>query len=413
VRPSGGVGPALALRVGKTQPADELSWKPLPEETLYMIDVYVAITSKILGELSLKARDGRQLEWREDGPLFLAQLKNPERAIAPDAIYTMVIGRKPRAGYAKGTPPLMPRPDGRGAYSPHSVRRRGLQNVRRASGPLTDAECGGVDGDTLADALLDHRISRDRLKYADLNTPQGRERCAEIAIRLNYSLLATEAGARTRRDGRAFRVALQQEVALTAEIARAQADLDDAEKALAQGGRPSPKLVPQILFVGRRLDTLANKLGQVRAHKERLRHDPATRVPVPDDFDGEIEDEFDAIEAEVLGPQATADSDLPEPVPVRDFITVPEYAELGDFSPATARRHVRGENLPYRPGDPRRPWEHDYIPVDDFLGPRKRRIRVAGIKPGFFRTEASRRRLAEILSELPPGWRNPELRGDK
>jgi hypothetical protein len=402
-RQSGGVGAAIAILPAKNRPADELSWKPIEQETLHHIDVYIAITVKILEvTCEVGGHEPPHLTWLKEGPLFLAELSDPPRPIQACAIYAFVTGQSFRNGRG-GSPPLMPRSDG-GWHSPHSLRRRGRQNVRNAATWLTEEERGGVDGDTLAEALLDHEIPRDRLKYQDVNTPQGRERCAEIGIRLNHRLLATELGADTRRDGPAFRVALQQEVALEAEIARAQGDLNDAEEALAQGGRLSPKLVPQILFAGRRIDTLREKLGQVRARTERLRHDSATRVSVPDDFDEELEDEFDAIEAEVRGVRAALDSPVQELVLVRDFITVPEYAELGGFSPATARRHVRGENLPYRPGDPRRPWEPDNVPVDGSLGPRRRRIQVAGINPGFFRTEAARRRLAEILSEMPRGW---------
>jgi hypothetical protein len=92
------------------------------------------------------------------------------------------------------------------------------------------------------------------------------------------------------------------------------------------------------------------------------------------------------------------------PDPIRDWITIPELAEVLDISYPTAARWVRGEHLPHAAGDPRNPWQADKVPVDSSLGERRRRIWTGGISSAVIRTEAQRTRLSQLLGQAPKGW---------
>jgi hypothetical protein len=89
---------------------------------------------------------------------------------------------------------------------------------------------------------------------------------------------------------------------------------------------------------------------------------------------------------------------------VREYLTVREVGEIHGVSEATARRWVNGETLPHKDGDPRNPWDRHAIPVDNSLGPKRRRIYADAINRGFFDTEAKRQLRDELLASWPRGW---------
>ncbi|MGH2863144.1 MAG: hypothetical protein ACRDLT_16820, partial [Solirubrobacteraceae bacterium] len=64
--------------------------------------------------------------------------------------------------------------------------------------------------------------------------------------------------------------------------------------------------------------------------------------------------DLDAIEAETL---AETGQLQPGALPaVRNWVTVGEFAYICSLSPSQAREWARGRHLPFRSGDPRRPW---------------------------------------------------------
>jgi hypothetical protein len=90
---------------------------------------------------------------------------------------------------------------------------------------------------------------------------------------------------------------------------------------------------------------------------------------------------------------------------VRDWLTFREFCEIIDLQArSTLTRWAKGEHLPARRD--RRPWEPEWVPVDDTLGTNYRRIWVPGVNEAFWRTRLRREELANTLSRWPQeqGW---------
>jgi integrase len=137
VDPDGNVGPAIALRPGKTMGADDVRRKPLPVDAGRIIQAHVLLTRRLAletdgpGEFTRR----RRLRLPEDYPLFPASIKHLERPWHSSGFYEALAGRVTR-------PPARQTPwfgvvrrdihaegagsDGRLGYSPHTLRRAAL-----------------------------------------------------------------------------------------------------------------------------------------------------------------------------------------------------------------------------------------------------------------------------------------------
>jgi hypothetical protein len=89
---------------------------------------------------------------------------------------------------------------------------------------------------------------------------------------------------------------------------------------------------------------------------------------------------------------------------------VQEFAGAIGASPATLPRWLgqggRAPQLPFGDGDTRNPWPADRVPVDDSLGPRRRRILADGLSQSWLASDPPRaQRLEELLAQPgPDGW---------
>jgi hypothetical protein len=94
-------------------------------------------------------------------------------------------------------------------------------------------------------------------------------------------------------------------------------------------------------------------------------------------------------------------------VPVRDWLTVREFAEVaGVRARSTVNRWIDGENLPF--DERQRPWPAGCAPVDVSQGVGYRRLWVPAVSDGFWaaRTDAMRARRDELMAGWPTekGW---------
>jgi integrase len=401
--PDGHLGPAIALRPGKVHHEQAIHWKPIPTDLLRTIDIYLLLTDTLITETETECRPERSNGRRRqpapgpDAPLFIGALKYPKRALGAASLYQTLVGhrgypkhnRKPRA-------PLIPRGDGSG-FSPHSLRRAALQATRIAATDYCRSNECPVTPEGISAALLDQIMPSDRYGYADVNTPAGRETWSRLAIELNWQMLTGDRGARKAVDQERITACQQQVKWLHAEAVQQQRSIDDA---LAQAQRTRLTAETGVL-VHRATDRKAEiraEVDKLEREIDRLWHDPAARIPVPDDVPD------DHLRMSQQPPSPTHDVIEHEEQPVRDFFTGPELARVYEISRAQAARWANGQHLPHKPGDPRRPFEPDAIPVDRTLGPRRARFWAGGLNPGSLPTPLARRRARALLSQMPAGW---------
>lgn len=411
-RPDGSLYAALALRPKKTWLDDEISWKPLPARALRVLDVYLAITDKLLLETP-DYRSGKPRP-REaplpNAPLFVGSLSRPNRAMDTATFSQQLAGRSPRPESGrKGAPPLLPRADG-GGYSVHRLRGAALQATRQAAHE-SSAKLEAVDPEALSEALIDHSMRSDRDGYADLSTPAGRQRLSGIGAELNEESLTEDRGARKKRDSRSYELALRKRIALESELARRRQIRSEVAQRAQLERTPNAVLrllVPLLLDEER--EDLENQLRAVEVEIDKLQNDPGTMVPIADDEPAAaLTDDFELIERS-LRSERRASTEPDEDAPaIRGFLTISEFAEIVDVASPTARRWCQGK-VPFPPGDSRNPWEPNKVPLDSSLGPRRGRLIVALINPSVFQTKSRQRLLTQTLARQPAGW-SPVHRG--
>ena len=118
-------------------------------------------------------------------------------------------------------------------------------------------------------------------------------------------------------------------------------------------------------------DQIRTRLRGLDEEVERLRHDPTTQIPAPDDTPDELLiDKFGQIEREINGQVVATARQSPRPKPIREpaWITIPEAADILDISYPQMARWANGKHLPFVAGDPHNPWQPDQMPIDTSLG---------------------------------------------
>ena len=399
----GQITPAIALRPHKTSPDGEVHYKPIPPASTWCLEVLIIATDRILAETPDYTDAGRitRPSPPEDLAMFPTSLRHPGRSMRPAGFRAAMVGR-PARGPRSARAPMLPRQNGTG-HTPHNIRSAVMQMLERQARDYCEQQRLPYRPQDIPEALVDHgAIADDRHGYYDRDTLPGREILSRIATSLAWPALTTDRGARRIRDANAYRTALKQRRALQQELERVQTEIE-ATMRRASDKRRAAEVLLQIRALDEQREPIRSRLAEVEKHIERLRHDPATMIPVPDDLpDEDLDDEFDQIERELTANRSTV-APKAAPAPVRAFLTIPELAEVLEVSLPTAARWANGQHTRYPPGDPRNPLIR---PIDTSLGPRRRRIPIDSINPSYLATQAQHDRLARIRSEPPAGWRD-------
>lgn len=308
-------------------------------------------------------------------------------------------------------------------YHPHALRGAAMQMVRYGGGAYL-AQHGITDVPepaTLAEILVDHWIPDDKFGYHDIDTPHGRERYSGLAAEIAWAMLTTDLGARRSIDVEAWQEAARLRNAVEAELQATCREIDRSAAALTALERQA-RSIDQRRTSSRGRDTLLlhgwtaerayaalrerraelrDRLAATDAEIEALKHDPARRIVVSDlTPDGEIVTRPEDLELGIEGTITIAGRRFRR---VRLWCTLGEFAVIADVAAVTVRRWARGEHLPHRYGDPRRPWDPDDIPVER-LSPRRQIVWIDRVRPTFFDTEAKRLALERTLAEPHPVW---------
>lgn len=302
-------------------------------------------------------------------------------------------------------------------YGPHTLRRFADQTARRAAKDWVSVNPGPADANDIAEVLLDHAIPKDPYGYAGISSEEGREHYSQIAVAGIWRLLTTDDGARKVVDAEALRAALRERTALETELTRLRRHIDaeheDIRAAPLSAAKRKKDLGLLVELVGRQAELsrivdaerrMMDRLHAVEREIDRLKHDPACLVPLPDQAPAEAATvTSEAIELEETGVRSIRGRPVRR---LRDWLTPREFAEWFGVGEATGRRWLRGLGL--RPGDPWAPWEPDDIPVVE-ISPRRRVILVDRIKPTCVTDVPRREALEELLATWPTGWQHVSM----
>lgn len=216
-RPDGSHGPAIDARPGKTLPADELRRKHLSPDLLAVLLEFEETVRRIA--------DHEGSVWSPSGALLPGTTKAPDRFPAGRSV-RRVLGGEAKQGVRCGG--VLHRPDG-GGFTPHSLRRLCLQNVRRGGrDPRWAARLDGVSPEAVSEVVVDHKVRVDPLSYADLDTREGREHWTMVGIQIAWEMLDGELGAARVRDVASFTSELAAREQLLVERGRLVERIGDA-----------------------------------------------------------------------------------------------------------------------------------------------------------------------------------------
>ncbi len=430
-------GAALDLRPQKGKHRDEVRRKPIPRQAALVVDSYLRLIDRwLVGKGQPPATASMPLllampGWQHVQPSWIHV-----RAAGKIGGQRPLVVRDPRQLPKHVTAEEAPYC----GYTPHEFRHLANQ-IAEGAGRLFNERYPATGGEVnppipyYAAALLDNGgAERDmRALYGDRKAPAMLEVVAGRATEIGWEILTTGVGLRKRPDVEAY----EQELICLRRIEDEERRLEQAAHRLqAKHARPSPPLALPPGEVGEtnRLEVIMRRQEDLIALVEELkgellegsaithqlvqlsrqkadtikkldlyRLDQATWLPVADtDPPGAEKIDWEAIDKGKLGkplmPVEGASA-------VRDWLTFREFCEIIDLQArSTLTRWAKGEHLPSRRD--RRPWEPDWVPVDDTLGTNYRRIWVPGVNEAFWRTRLRREELANTLSRWPreQGW---------
>ena len=430
-------GAALDLRPQKGKHRDEVRRKPIPRQAALVVDSYLRLIDRWLA-----GKD--QPPAAPSMPLLVAM--PGWRYVQPKWIHVRVAGkiggqrplvvRDPRQLPKHVTPEEAPYC----GYTPHEFRHLANQ-IAEGAGRIFNERYPATGGEVnppipyYAAALLDNGgAERDmRALYGDRKAPAMLEVVAGRATEIGWEILTTGVGLRKRPNVEAY----EQELIRLRRIEDEERRLEQAAHRLqAKHARPGPLPALPAGEVGEtnRLEVIMRRQEDLIALVEELkgellegsaithqlvqlsrqkadtikkldlyRLDQGTWLPVADaDPPGAEKIDWEAIDKGKLGKPLMPVEDASA---VRDWLTFREFCEIIDLQArSTLTRWAKGEHLPARRD--RRPWEPDWVPVDDTLGTNYRRIWVPGVNEAFWRTRLRREELANTLSRWPreQGW---------
>jgi integrase len=388
--PGGVVGPALRVFPGKSIAASEARWKALPPLVASWLEHYLEY---------LGIRD------QPTATLWPSDRERGAKPMLPTSLGTLLAGEP---GSNPPILPLLPREAASGyGYSAHTLRHLAEQLAYEVGHDYLETHPEArsfITPQVLADALLDHRMSSDRLGYKDLDTAEGRERWAREAALGLWEYLWGDKGARHAPDVDRIERAIAARDERRAEQAAVQArvkELRDRRRELErQGDHAGEHATAELVRLIFQLSAIAGALDDEHEEAERVQRElyaaelelqeaRRTLVPIPDE----------APDPQVI---ALEDERAPEPPaePLRDWLTPAEAAHAFAVSEPTMRRWFRGQ-LPHAEGDPRNPWApSDVERVIERHGPRKQRLVVSQLDRSRIAPEVMRA-IKEMLL-LPP-----------
>ncbi len=430
-------GAALDLRPQKGKHRDEVRRKPVPRQAALVVDSYLRLIDRWLA-------GQEQPPAVPSMPLLVAM--PGWRHVQPKWIHVRVAGkiggqrplvvRDPRQLPKHVTPGEAPYC----GYTPHEFRHLANQ-IAEGAGRIFNERYPATGGEVnppipyYAAALLDNGgAERDmRALYGDRKAPAMIEVVAGRATEIGWEILTTGVGLRKRPNVEAY----EQELIRLRRIEDEERRLEQAAHRL-QGKHARPGPMPALpagemgqtnrleVIMRRQEDLIAlveelkgellegsaitHQLVQLSRQKadtikklDLYRLDQGTWLAVADsDPPGAEKIDWEAIDKGKLGKPLMPVEDASA---VRDWLTFREFCEIIDLQArSTLTRWAKGEHLPARRD--RRPWEPDWVPVDDTLGTNYRRIWVPGINETFWRTRLRREELANTLSRWPQeqGW---------
>lgn len=439
-------GATVHLYPGKSLSAHELRPKPIPDDVYDLIRTYITFVERVLGRpmhdhealivptLNQRGVRKRRSRAKHDSLGSAHERRQPDRhvhaVVAKDEKTRWgQPGSRPATyelcGYARNTVSqrfigverwrlraILPKDESNDyiGHSAHTLRHLAEQLVKRGAPEYCERHGLVATPQAVADALLDHdAVDSDPLGYSDFASHIGRLRLSRIGSEIIWSFVSSDAGAVRRPDIHAFKDAVSLRASLQAELSE-QRRRHEAHEAnlplLARDVEAGRANVGQLITAvsrdsahTRELFDLRDRLEQTERQLHALRYDPKTWLLIDDGSEEQAPVDLDAIEAETLAQRSGGG--FAAPAAVRAWVTVAEFAHICSLSASQAREWARGRHLPFSPGDPRRPWEPAAVPVNRQLGPRRQRVIVSGVQPGFWDSEAKRLRLAEILSDWP------------
>jgi hypothetical protein len=397
--PDGQVGPAIVINPRKRADDSVESWKPLVgpaarHYVAYPLECLVAICERYNGG-SLDA----------DWPLFATGSGTLDQAWTRGSIARRFTGQDSAGKRSRAMIPFDIEDPFLG-YSPHRYRAAATKMLEgQAAGDYLRRHRIDVPQRFLPDVLTDHSLRGIDAIYNQLNTPVGREEAAAVATEVIAQLVFTELGARRVPDAAGYEEGLRRQQALVGERGRISKDIERGLRSLERGEIDAAAALAQVHRSDHRRDDIAQELARLELDLRSIRSlDPDRFVPIPDDVPSAAHVDFEVIERRVLGRTVPSNGRPQTLEPVRDWIPVSEMAAIAGNSTKQARLWASGRGLP-RGDTRRRPWEPDKIPVDDSLGPRRRRILVRGINPEWLDADPHRReKLNELLTDWPAGW---------
>jgi hypothetical protein len=391
--PDGAIGPALALRPGKTEHPDLVRWKGLSTKDQEVVEVFLRIGERLYMGLEYVAGSVRVL--REPRPmpevryLLPPEIWRPDKEPNAQAMSNRLAGKP-----AQGCRPLLRRPARGGVeqrgYSSHSLRHLSEQIIKDASAAwLRERNIGHVSAQAIADAVHDHRIAGDAYGYGDVNSEAGRETWARVGIGLASAYIWGPAGAPRAPDVAAYERAFRRQLALEDEVRRATRCVAAAETNAAKKGEDAGHQDVVALLRATTVERQARiALEEARDECEQLRNDEDTWLAIEDTPEAPRVD-LSTVEEQIrAGVPADAGG---SPSRLRNWLTVTEMSKLFAVSPATARRWVE-------PGKP--PKHLPGLTVDVSCGRKRRRVLAESLSPDRL-TNGQTEMLAEMLGQWP------------
>jgi integrase len=430
-------GAALDLRPQKGKHRDEVRRKPVPRQAALVVDSYLRLIDRWLaGKEQSPAAPSMPLlvampGWRHVQPKWIHV-----RAAGKIGGQRPLVVRDPRQLPKHVTPDEAPYC----GYTPHEFRHLANQ-IAEGAGRIFNERHPATGGEVnppipyYAAALLDNGgAERDmRALYGDRKAPAMLEVVAGRATEIGWEILTTGVGLRKRPNVEAY----EQELIRLRRIEDEERRLEQAAHRLqAKHARPGalPALPAGEVGETNRLEVIMRRQEDLIALVEELkgellegsaithqlvqlsrqkadtikkldlyRLDQGTWLAVADtDPPGAEKIDWEAIDKGKLGKPLMPVEDASA---VRDWLTFREFCEIIDLQArSTLTRWAKGEHLPARRD--RRPWEPEWMPVDDTLGTNYRRIWVPGVNETFWRTRLRREELANTLSRWPreQGW---------
>lgn len=393
--PDGSIGPAIAVRPGKTIRRHKVRWKGLPGELAAWIEDWIAYSGRSIGQRHAVDSDGEPVRHRVSGellpaPMFLGSRTRPDKRMEQMSIYSAIAGhhvtteRSSRPGKKQGQRALIPIGDNPYVgYSPHSYRHSVEQLAHQVGCEwINENEDEGrrITAQIMCDALLDHAMSGDRYGYKDASTPRGREKWARIAGLGVWEHLRGDRGARLGPDRERIAAAAERLATVETELKLVEAQIDAlkgkklalTENAASLSQARAARILVQVAHLDAHIDDRRDREKRL----ERDRSDALVELERARSRDSwiAIPDDLPDTDTEAMDEGESYDSAEPAPEPVRDWITPGEAALVYGVSVATMNRWLKGL-MPRAYGDPRNPWESDSIPID-VRSPRRRRVLV-------------------------------------